>query len=204
MRDIKAKKDNLHADWAKIDADREKRKGHIKGINEIMERREVERKADDEKMMAELEVERKIRQADFEKRMAKWKADLDEVDEPTSVYMQSQAEHREVSKEHAAVETGKARKEGRMKRKKVGGRRQLYRRKLMERTRENWGFLREFGQGHAKVARGTRKRWTLGRRQLLLQEGINGTMTRDIEDSYNWGARGQPSGATGRLSGWRS
>jgi hypothetical protein len=75
MKDMRARQDKLHADWTKIDADRGKRKGHIKTFNEMMERREAERKADDEKMMAQWEVDRKKRKADFEKRTAKWKAD---------------------------------------------------------------------------------------------------------------------------------
>jgi hypothetical protein len=37
--------------------------------------RHVERKAHEEKMMAEWEADRRERNADFEKRMSKWKAD---------------------------------------------------------------------------------------------------------------------------------
>jgi hypothetical protein len=59
--DIKAKQDKSCPNWAKLDANREERKADMKAFNEMMTRREVERKADFEKMMAE-------RNADQEKR----------------------------------------------------------------------------------------------------------------------------------------
>jgi Skp family chaperone for outer membrane proteins len=37
--DIKARQDKLHADWAKMDADREKRRADIKAFNEMKEGR---------------------------------------------------------------------------------------------------------------------------------------------------------------------
>jgi hypothetical protein len=40
----KAKQDKLLADWAKIDADQEKRRADLKAFNEMTERREAERK----------------------------------------------------------------------------------------------------------------------------------------------------------------
>jgi uncharacterized damage-inducible protein DinB len=43
--DIKAMQDKLHADWAKVDAYREKRKADIEAFDEMMEGREAERKA---------------------------------------------------------------------------------------------------------------------------------------------------------------
>jgi hypothetical protein len=56
--DIKARQDRLHADWAKINADQERR-ADMKALNEMMEGREVERKAYKEKMMSEWEADRK-------------------------------------------------------------------------------------------------------------------------------------------------
>jgi hypothetical protein len=53
------------------------REAHMKAFNEMMERREPERKAYDEKMRAKWEANRKKRKADFEKMMTKWKADRD-------------------------------------------------------------------------------------------------------------------------------
>jgi hypothetical protein len=50
---MKAKQGNLHAHWAKMDADREKWRADMKAFNEMMDRREAERKADEEKRMAE-------------------------------------------------------------------------------------------------------------------------------------------------------
>jgi hypothetical protein len=40
--DIKASQDKLDANWAKIDADREKRRAGMKAFNEMMKRREAE------------------------------------------------------------------------------------------------------------------------------------------------------------------
>jgi hypothetical protein len=49
----KASQDKLAADLAKLKADQTKAK--MKAINELMERREAERKANHKKMMAKLE-----------------------------------------------------------------------------------------------------------------------------------------------------
>jgi hypothetical protein len=56
--DIKARQDKLHANWAKVDADREKRRADMKAFNELMEGREAERRAYQE-MTAEWETDRK-------------------------------------------------------------------------------------------------------------------------------------------------
>jgi hypothetical protein len=74
---MKAKQDKLHADWTKIDADRQKRRVTLKAFNEMIERREAERKAYEEESMAEQEADRKKRKADFEKMIPKRKADQD-------------------------------------------------------------------------------------------------------------------------------
>jgi hypothetical protein len=79
---IKARQDKLDADNAKIVADREKRRADMEALNEMMERRETERKAYEEKMMAEWETgekKEKKRKADFEKRMTKRKVDRELV-----------------------------------------------------------------------------------------------------------------------------
>jgi hypothetical protein len=45
---MKAKQDKLFANWAKQDADREKRRADMKAFNEMAERREDKRKAYEE------------------------------------------------------------------------------------------------------------------------------------------------------------
>jgi type II secretory pathway component PulK len=51
-KDIKGRQNKFNADRVKTDADQEKRRADMKAFNEMMERREAERKACDEKMMA--------------------------------------------------------------------------------------------------------------------------------------------------------
>jgi hypothetical protein len=63
-QDVKAKQEKPRADWAKIDADREERKADMKAFNEMMERREAERKVDKEKRMAERKAEQERRKAE--------------------------------------------------------------------------------------------------------------------------------------------
>jgi hypothetical protein len=58
-RGHKSQAEKSRGDWAKIDADREKRKADMKAFNEMMERREAERKAYEEKGKAEREAHRK-------------------------------------------------------------------------------------------------------------------------------------------------
>jgi hypothetical protein len=45
-KDMKAKQDKLHADWAKTDTDQDKRRATMKAVNEMTEKREAERKAE--------------------------------------------------------------------------------------------------------------------------------------------------------------
>jgi hypothetical protein len=54
-----------------------------------------------------------------------------------------------------------------------------------------------------KVARGTQKGRTLRKRQLMCQEGINGTKNRDFKEQLCLELRGDPVGSTGRLPGSR-
>jgi hypothetical protein len=54
---IKTMQDKLDADMANIDADCDKRKTHMKTFNELMVRREAEREAYEEKMMAKWEAD---------------------------------------------------------------------------------------------------------------------------------------------------
>jgi glutamate-1-semialdehyde aminotransferase len=65
--------EDIKDNWTKIHADLANAK--VKAIKNKMERREAERKADHEKMMAKWKAEREKRKADFEKMMAKMKAD---------------------------------------------------------------------------------------------------------------------------------
>jgi hypothetical protein len=65
--DIKAKQEKSRANWAKVDADRVKRKTGMKTLNKMMERREVERKVEDKKRIAK-------RKADQERSVAESKA----------------------------------------------------------------------------------------------------------------------------------
>jgi hypothetical protein len=76
--DIKAKEEKSRAIWAKIDADREKRKADMKAFNEMLEGREAERKANEERRMVERKAEQERKEAErksYEKRMAERKAD---------------------------------------------------------------------------------------------------------------------------------
>jgi hypothetical protein len=50
--DIKARQDKSDVNNAKRDANQEKRRADMKAYNEMMERREAERKAHEEKVMA--------------------------------------------------------------------------------------------------------------------------------------------------------
>jgi hypothetical protein len=45
-----------------------------------------------------------------------------------------------------------------------------------------------------KFVTGTRKRWKLGRRQLMHQEGTNGTRNRDFEEQLCLGSERPTSG----------
>jgi hypothetical protein len=73
--DIKARQDKLDTDRVKIDVDQEKRKADIKAFNEIMERREDEKKPMMRRRWPSGKMIEKKRKADFEKMMAKRKAD---------------------------------------------------------------------------------------------------------------------------------
>jgi hypothetical protein len=55
-----------------------------------------------------------------------------------------------------------------------------------ERPSGRTGTVKELDRN--KFARGTRKGWTLGRRQLVLQEGISGTKNRDFEEHPRLGS----------------
>jgi hypothetical protein len=148
---MKAKQDKLLADWAKIDADREKRRADLKAFNKMMERREAERKDYEKKRWAEREADQKKRKADFEKRMGERKSDQERREAGRKGRTIGKRSWKGIACKNGIRDLG-------LKQQLRGGRRPLYLRMPMEQT---WGNSRSLKQlvaagmrmtHHAKVA----------------------------------------------------
>jgi hypothetical protein len=219
-----ATQEKMDANQAKTDASQERMNVSLREMKEEIKSGQAEMKstvsAIQEKMdasIADMKDGRKERTALQEMT----EAGLDSK-EPNPEEMQSEAEHREVPKEHTAVKfVGGLRKRRRGRHLAAGRRGQP-----KERTRGNCGsrkklavagkkithragVARRKGRGHEgpsveqgrrksqirdKVARGTRKGRTLGKRQMTLQEGITGARNRDFREQLRLGSERTSSG----------